>query len=88
MEYEPTVNALVEYVATPLLFSVPVPNWPIPSANVTVPVGVALPPVTAAVRVTDAVWATGLGDAVKATLDAPGPAVKTVSVTAVEVDAE
>ena len=55
IEWVPTLNVLVEYVATPELFSVPVPRVLVPSRNMTVPVGaVVLPegPATVAVNVT------------------------------------
>jgi hypothetical protein len=79
MEYDPTVRALVEYVATPLPFSVPVPNWPEASAKLTVPVGVTPAPVTAAVKVTEAPAVTGLGETVRETLEVPWPAYKVVA---------
>jgi hypothetical protein len=54
MESLPVGSAVVEYVATPELFSVPVPRVAVPLRNVTVPAGVPLPagPATVAVKVT------------------------------------
>jgi len=53
IECVPAVSVDVRKVATPLLFSVPVPIVFVPSMNVTVPVGMPpLPAVTVAVHVT------------------------------------
>ena len=57
------LSAFVLNVVWPLPFSVPVPRGVVPSLNVTVPVGVPLPPppaTTVAVKVTDCPWADGL----------------------------
>jgi hypothetical protein len=59
MEWLPPLNALVENVACPLPFKLPLPITVAPSLNVTVPVGVPAP-VTVAVNVTDVPKADGL----------------------------
>jgi hypothetical protein len=55
IEWVPTASVDAEYIAWPLLFSEPLPRVELPSMNVTVPVGVPIPPVgvTVAVKVTD-----------------------------------
>lgn len=49
----PTGSCVVEYVASPDVFSVPLPSVVVPSRNVTIPVGKAVPEagVTVAVKV-------------------------------------
>jgi hypothetical protein len=49
----PTVSAVVEYAATPPLFSVTVPSGEEPSRKATLPEGTAPGPVSVAVKVTD-----------------------------------
>ena len=74
----PTARAAVEYVATPLEFTVPVPIAVAPSRKLTVPVGVLMDELTVAVSVMEFCTSTGFEFEVNTT---PGVAFVTVSVT-------
>src|SRR5262249_9556383 len=77
-------SVVVLAVACPDAFSVPEPIWAAPSKNVTVPVGVPVPDVTVAVKVTDWPNVLGVGAPVTVVVVAAVPAV-TVCVTGGEV---
>ena len=64
MLWLPTVSELVAKVATPEPLRVPLPMVVAPSLKVTVPLGVPLPPVTVAVKVTDCPKTDGLAELV------------------------
>jgi hypothetical protein len=88
----PTGSAVVLSVATPLLFSVPVPRLVVPLRNVTVPVGTVvfpLGPVTVAVKVMLSPVVAVVADAASVVVEAAGvaAAVVTVTLTALDVDA-
>ena len=74
----PTANAAVEYVATPLELTVPVPSGVAPSRKETVPVGVLIDELTVAVSVIEFCTSTGFEFDANTT---PGVAFVTVSVT-------
>lgn len=90
MECAPALSAAVEYVATPVEETVPVPRVVAPSMNVTVPVGVpVLPeaPVTVAVKVTVEPATTVAAEAVKAVVveaSGGGAAVQTAELRKTE----
>jgi hypothetical protein len=88
IECIPTASELVAYVATPDPFSVPVPSVIVPSRNVTVPVGTAVPDagVTVAVNVILVPLAAVVDEAVSAVLVPTGTVTaETTTVTAADV---
>jgi hypothetical protein len=78
MECVPTASAAVEYVATPLELTVPVPSGVDPSTKLTVPVGVLMVELTVAVSVMEFCTSTGFEFDVNTM---PGVTCVTVSVT-------
>jgi hypothetical protein len=77
----PTARAAVEYVATPLEFTVPVPSGVDPSLKVTVPVGEPAEELTVAVKMIEFCTSTGFEFDVNVMLGVACVALLTVSVT-------
>ena len=79
----PTGNAVVDSVATPPAFNVPVPREVLPLLNVTVPVGVPEADVTVAVSATLAPATIAVGFAVTVVAVAVNTGTEEVTVTVV-----